>query len=113
MRTKISSMLDAVADRLEAKGLVKEAFEIDKVADEVEVRPIEAETDYGDEGPDPRDTYGPEIDTGKRKVTLTFTEKELFWMAGAFDLAYDHGTDASMKRWYKSMAEGLRKKATI
>ena len=33
MLSKISSMLDAVADSLEAKGLIKEAFEIDKVAD--------------------------------------------------------------------------------
>jgi hypothetical protein len=32
---KIAAMLDAVADSLEAKGLFKEAFEIDKVADEV------------------------------------------------------------------------------
>lgn len=30
---KISLMLDSVADRLEAKGFVKEALEIDKVAD--------------------------------------------------------------------------------
>jgi len=36
MLSKISSMLDAVADSLEAKGLIKEAYEIDKVADEVE-----------------------------------------------------------------------------
>jgi hypothetical protein len=34
MLSKISSMLDAVADSLEAKGLIKEAFEIDKIADE-------------------------------------------------------------------------------
>jgi len=33
MTSKISSMLDAVANSLEAKGLIKEAFEIDKVAD--------------------------------------------------------------------------------
>jgi hypothetical protein len=36
MLTKISSALDAIADNLEKKGLVKEAFEIDKVADTVE-----------------------------------------------------------------------------
>lgn len=36
MQNKISSMLDAVADRLEAKGLVKEAYEIDRVADQVD-----------------------------------------------------------------------------
>ena len=29
MRTKISSMLDAIADHLEAKGLIKEASSID------------------------------------------------------------------------------------
>jgi len=33
MLSKISSMLDAVADSLEKKGLIKEAYEIDKVAD--------------------------------------------------------------------------------
>jgi len=33
MLNKISSMLDAVADSLEYKGLIKEAYEIDKVAD--------------------------------------------------------------------------------
>jgi hypothetical protein len=38
---KISSMLDAVADSLEAKGLVKEAYEIDKVADAVEAFAID------------------------------------------------------------------------
>ena len=36
MLTKLSSMLDDVADSLEKKGLIKEAYEIDKVADEVE-----------------------------------------------------------------------------
>lgn len=36
MLTKISSMLDAIADSLENKGLIKEAYEIDKVADEVD-----------------------------------------------------------------------------
>jgi len=36
MLNKISSMLDAVADSLEKKGLIKEAFEIDKVADEID-----------------------------------------------------------------------------
>jgi len=36
MQSKISSMLDAVADSLEARGLIKEAYEIDKVADLVE-----------------------------------------------------------------------------
>jgi hypothetical protein len=30
---KISSLLDSIADRLEAKGYIKEAYEIDKVAD--------------------------------------------------------------------------------
>lgn len=33
MITKISSMLDDIADRLEKKGLTSEAYEIDKVAD--------------------------------------------------------------------------------
>lgn len=33
MISKISKMLDDVADRLEAKGLIKEAYEIDKIAD--------------------------------------------------------------------------------
>lgn len=42
MRTKISSMLDSIADRLEKKGLVKEAFEIDKVADEIEGKDLGA-----------------------------------------------------------------------
>lgn len=36
MKTKVSSMLDALADGLEAKGLVKEAYEIDKIADLIE-----------------------------------------------------------------------------
>jgi len=33
---KISSLLDTIADRLEARGLMREALEIDKVADEIE-----------------------------------------------------------------------------
>jgi len=33
---KISSMLDTVANSLESKGLIKEAYEIDKMADKVE-----------------------------------------------------------------------------
>jgi hypothetical protein len=33
---KISSMLDKVADSLEAKGYIKEAYEVDKVADKIE-----------------------------------------------------------------------------
>ena len=33
---KIAAMLDAVADSLENKGLVKEAYEVDKIADAVE-----------------------------------------------------------------------------
>jgi len=37
MLPKISSMLDAVADSLEAKGLIKEAYEIDKIADELDI----------------------------------------------------------------------------
>ena len=37
---KISSMLDAVADSLEARGLIKEAYEIDKVADAIEAAAI-------------------------------------------------------------------------
>jgi hypothetical protein len=36
MLNKISYLLDAVADSLEAKGLIKEAYEIDKVADEMD-----------------------------------------------------------------------------
>ena len=36
MLSKIPSMLDAVADSLEKKGLIKEAYEIDKIADAVE-----------------------------------------------------------------------------
>jgi hypothetical protein len=36
MLNKISSLLDVVADSLEAKSLIKEAYEIDKVADEVD-----------------------------------------------------------------------------
>jgi hypothetical protein len=39
MLSKISSMLDAVADSLEAKGLIKEAYEIDRVADEIDKKP--------------------------------------------------------------------------
>ena len=46
MLSKISSMLDAVADSLEAKGLIKEAFEVDKVADAVEA--VEDEGDVFD-----------------------------------------------------------------
>ena len=37
MLLKISSMLDAVADSLEAKGFIKEAFEVDKVANTLEI----------------------------------------------------------------------------
>jgi len=37
MLNKISSMLDAVADSLEKKGFIKEAFEIDKIADELDI----------------------------------------------------------------------------
>lgn len=33
---KISSMLDAMADSLESKGYIKEAYEVDKVADKIE-----------------------------------------------------------------------------
>lgn len=36
MRTKISSALDSIADHLEARGLVKEAYEVDKIADALE-----------------------------------------------------------------------------
>ena len=36
MLNKISSMLDAVANSLETKGLIKEAYEIDKVADTID-----------------------------------------------------------------------------
>lgn len=36
MYDKIASVLDAVADSLEEKGLIKEAFEIDKIADTIE-----------------------------------------------------------------------------
>lgn len=36
MLSKISSMLDVIADSLEAKGLIKEAYEIDKIADIVD-----------------------------------------------------------------------------
>jgi len=36
MLNKISTMLDSIADRLEAKGLIKEAYELDKVADEIQ-----------------------------------------------------------------------------
>jgi len=43
MQNKISTMLDAVAEKLEAKGLIKEALEIDKVADAVDCRISSAE----------------------------------------------------------------------
>ena len=36
MLNKIAAMLDALADSLEAKGLIKEAYEVDRVANEVE-----------------------------------------------------------------------------
>lgn len=36
MQNKIAKMLDGVADRLEIKGLIKEAQEIDKIADIIE-----------------------------------------------------------------------------
>ena len=36
MLSKISSMLDAVADSLEKKGFIKEAYEIDKIADQTD-----------------------------------------------------------------------------
>jgi CRISPR-associated protein Csx3 len=35
MLNKISSMLDAVADSLEARGLIKEAYEIDRITDKI------------------------------------------------------------------------------
>ena len=36
MMDKISSMLDSVADSLEARGLVKEAYEVDNISDYIE-----------------------------------------------------------------------------
>lgn len=42
---KISSVLDKTADSLEARGLVKEAYEIDKVADAIE--PLEQRIVFG------------------------------------------------------------------
>ena len=48
MYEKISSMLDAVADSLESKGLLKEAFEIDKIADAIDAGvPYGMTTDLG------------------------------------------------------------------
>jgi len=44
MLNKISSMLDVVADRLEAKGLIKEAYEVDKVADAISLTTSDYET---------------------------------------------------------------------
>ena len=44
MRTKISSALDSIADSLEEKGLVKEALEVDKVADAIEANLGEKKT---------------------------------------------------------------------
>ena len=40
MITKISYKLDAIADKLESKGLIKEALEIDKIADEFDQEAI-------------------------------------------------------------------------
>ena len=36
MYLKISSMLDTIANSLESKGLIKEAYEIDKIADAID-----------------------------------------------------------------------------
>ena len=36
MHSKLSSMLDKVADGLESKGLTREAYEVDKIADMVD-----------------------------------------------------------------------------
>lgn len=36
MQNKISNMLDSIADRLESKGMIKEAFKIDKITDTIE-----------------------------------------------------------------------------
>lgn len=36
MITKISSMIDDIADRLEAKGFIKEALELDRISDSIE-----------------------------------------------------------------------------
>lgn len=36
LRGRVALMLDSIADRLESRGYVKEAFEIDKVADAVQ-----------------------------------------------------------------------------
>lgn len=44
MLTKISKMLDNVADKLEAKGLIKEAYEIDKISDQIDA---DQEITYG------------------------------------------------------------------
>jgi hypothetical protein len=39
---KLSSMLDTVADSLEARGLIKEAYELDKVANEFDEQKLKA-----------------------------------------------------------------------
>jgi hypothetical protein len=36
MTSKLAGALDSIADRLEAKGLIKEALELDKVADDLD-----------------------------------------------------------------------------
>jgi hypothetical protein len=36
MTSKISATLDNIANRLEAKGLIKESYELDKIADSIE-----------------------------------------------------------------------------
>lgn len=35
--SKLASMLDSIADSLESKGLIKEAFELDKISDELDI----------------------------------------------------------------------------
>jgi hypothetical protein len=44
MLNKISSVLDVIADRLEAKGLIKEAYEVDKIADAIGLTANDYET---------------------------------------------------------------------
>lgn len=72
MRTKISSALDSIADRLESRGLIKEAYEIDKIADSVEA---ESKCEVKDAGPKGRGLYAVQpIKTGDNIFTISATE---------------------------------------
>jgi len=96
MLPKISSILDAIADSLEAKGFIKEAYEIDKIADAIEKLSWDI-----DEKPlivkvKPNSTI--QADTllliGQLKKDIAKALKDIAWDASnAYTNYYDQATD--------------------